>query len=273
MRPDVKTASASVSLNSLIRGSGAKDGSNAGKLGRDSTNAIRFAFGGSKMTFQEVLDPGQLPSTLFPNQPFLLNAPLTLNVSQNGQPAIASAIGRALAWSSLLNIAPGLSLIHIFLVYVLGHMIWGGGKQRNPPDPEDYFKVNSDNGAGAPWRSSEHAYHVEGKWVQPKDMNDPLVMMDEGLAMPNTSDPLFRDAATKEVATFKRFHGEYDFSKFIEGTKVMWLVWVWPQATSEGRGIEAGALRYYKFTLEWRQTSHPVIVKAEYCSRPGLRCV
>jgi len=109
VRPDVKTASASVSLNSLIRGSGAKDGSNAGKLGRDSTNAIRFAFGGSKMTFQEVLDPGQLPSTLFPNQPFLLNAPLTLNVSQNGQPAIASAIGRALAWSSLLNIAPGLT--------------------------------------------------------------------------------------------------------------------------------------------------------------------
>jgi len=161
-------------------------------------------------------------------------------------------------------------LIIVLLVYVLGHMIWGGGKQRNPPDPEDYFKVNSDNGAGAPWRSSEHAYHVEGKWVQPKDMNDPLVMMDEGLAMPNTSDPLFRDAATKEVATFKRFHGEYDFSKFIEGTKVMWLVWVWPQATSEGRGIEAGALRYYKFTLEWRQTSHPVIVKAEYCSRPGL---
>jgi hypothetical protein len=44
-------------------------------------DVIRFSFGRTKLTFREERDPSLPPSTFFPNVPFLLNAPLLINVT------------------------------------------------------------------------------------------------------------------------------------------------------------------------------------------------
>ncbi|HEV2829602.1 MAG TPA: carboxypeptidase-like regulatory domain-containing protein [Pyrinomonadaceae bacterium] len=51
------------------------------KLGTLVSDVIRLSFGRTRLTFGEVRDPFQNPSSFFPNEPFLLNAPLILNVS------------------------------------------------------------------------------------------------------------------------------------------------------------------------------------------------
>ena len=45
------------------------------------SDVIRFSFGRTRLTFGEVRDTALLPSSFFPGEPFLLNAPLLLNVS------------------------------------------------------------------------------------------------------------------------------------------------------------------------------------------------
>ncbi|MET0621820.1 MAG: TonB-dependent receptor [Pyrinomonadaceae bacterium] len=44
-------------------------------------DSIRFSFGRTRLSFKEARDPALIPSTFFPDTPFLLNAPLLLNVS------------------------------------------------------------------------------------------------------------------------------------------------------------------------------------------------
>ena len=44
-------------------------------------DSIRFSFGRTRLSFKEVRDPSLIPSTFFPDTPFLLNAPLRLNVT------------------------------------------------------------------------------------------------------------------------------------------------------------------------------------------------
>jgi hypothetical protein len=64
-------------------------------------DVIRFSFGRTKLTFREERDPSLLPSTFFPDVPFLLNAPLLINVTAprpDGtltQPSYLSASGAA----------------------------------------------------------------------------------------------------------------------------------------------------------------------------------
>ena len=45
------------------------------------SDVIRFSFGRTKLTFREARDPFLSPSTFFPDETFLLNAPLLLNVT------------------------------------------------------------------------------------------------------------------------------------------------------------------------------------------------
>jgi hypothetical protein len=64
-------------------------------------DVIRFSFGRTKLTFREERDPSLLPSSFFPDVPFLLNAPLLINVTAprpDGtltQPSYLSASGAA----------------------------------------------------------------------------------------------------------------------------------------------------------------------------------
>lgn len=46
------------------------------------TDTLRFSVGRTRLSFDEVRDASLLPSTFFPDTPFLLNAPLLLNVTQ-----------------------------------------------------------------------------------------------------------------------------------------------------------------------------------------------
>jgi len=50
-------------------------------LSTDLSDTIRFSFGRTRLVFDEVRDPFLSPSTFFPGEPFLLNAPLLLNVT------------------------------------------------------------------------------------------------------------------------------------------------------------------------------------------------
>lgn len=70
-------------------------------------DSIRFSFGRTRLSFKEVRDPSLIPSTFFPDTPFLLNAPLLLNVTAPtpggglNPPAFVSAASAAGA--ALLN--------------------------------------------------------------------------------------------------------------------------------------------------------------------------
>ena len=79
------------------------------RLPASAANTLRLSYGGSNISFQEVRDPGLLPSAMFPNEPFLLNAPRILNVSQqNGSNAGAQFVTAAsspVQWTNLLTTA------------------------------------------------------------------------------------------------------------------------------------------------------------------------
>lgn len=49
-------------------------------------NTARFSFGRTTLGFEEVRDPNLLPSSVFPNVPFLLNRPMFINVTLPGGP-------------------------------------------------------------------------------------------------------------------------------------------------------------------------------------------
>ncbi len=70
LRARVRTQNASLSLNRFL----------TARL----SDTIRFSFGRTRLNFDEVRDASLLPSSLFPNTPFLLNAPLLLNVTTPG---------------------------------------------------------------------------------------------------------------------------------------------------------------------------------------------
>jgi hypothetical protein len=71
LRPRTRTQNLSLILNSTL------SASLAGQL--------RFSYGRTHLEFSEVRDPFLLPSSRFPGQPFLLNAPLVQNNSRPGQ--------------------------------------------------------------------------------------------------------------------------------------------------------------------------------------------
>jgi Carboxypeptidase regulatory-like domain/TonB dependent receptor len=75
LRALVRTQNLAISFNSALSGRAA--------------NQFRFSFGRTNLEFEEVRNPFLIPSTLLSNTPFLLNAPLLLNVSirnTNGTP-------------------------------------------------------------------------------------------------------------------------------------------------------------------------------------------
>jgi hypothetical protein len=67
LRPSVRTKNIAFYLNR--------------QLTKRVSDVIRFSFGRTKLTFDEVRDPFLSPSTFFPGEPFLLNAPLLINVT------------------------------------------------------------------------------------------------------------------------------------------------------------------------------------------------
>lgn len=68
MRPRVRTQNVAFFINRTLTS--------------NVTDTIRLSVGRTRLTFDEVRDASLLPSTLFPNTPFLLNAPLLLNNTQ-----------------------------------------------------------------------------------------------------------------------------------------------------------------------------------------------
>ena len=74
-------------------------------LPRNAGNTFRFSYGASNYRFQEVRDPMLRPSAASPNEPFLLNAPLVLNVSRPGGPAgrFVTAASNPPEWTGLLS--------------------------------------------------------------------------------------------------------------------------------------------------------------------------
>lgn len=67
LRPFVRTQNMAFFLNRNLTGT--------------LSDTIRFSFGRTRLVFDEVRDPFLSASTFFPKQPFLLNAPLLLNVT------------------------------------------------------------------------------------------------------------------------------------------------------------------------------------------------
>lgn len=67
LRARVRTQNASLSLNRFLTAR--------------ISDTLRFSFGRTRLRFDEVRDPASSPSSFFPNTPFLLNAPLLLNVT------------------------------------------------------------------------------------------------------------------------------------------------------------------------------------------------
>jgi hypothetical protein len=51
-------------------------------LSTKASDSIRLSIGDTRLSFGERRDASQLPSTVFPDSPFLLNAPLTVNVTK-----------------------------------------------------------------------------------------------------------------------------------------------------------------------------------------------
>lgn len=66
------------SLRAQVRAQNLSIFLNSGVSAR-SSNQLRFSYGRTRLAFDEVRDSSLLPSTLFPNEPFLLNAPLVIN--------------------------------------------------------------------------------------------------------------------------------------------------------------------------------------------------
>src|ERR1022692_2466903 len=66
-------------------------------------NTFRLSYSGADYQFKELRDPALLPSSPFPQEPFLLNAPLILNVSQNGVPQFVSASSFPSQWTNLVG--------------------------------------------------------------------------------------------------------------------------------------------------------------------------
>jgi hypothetical protein len=97
VRPHVLTQSFSSFLNTT--------------LPFDAANTFRLSFSGSNISFQGVRDPGLLASNMFPDEPFLLNAPLTLNVAQqtgsDTTPRFVTASTGQSEWNALAGLAPG----------------------------------------------------------------------------------------------------------------------------------------------------------------------
>jgi hypothetical protein len=63
-------------------------------LSSRAANQFRFSFGRTNLAFEEVRNPFLLPSTALPNTPFLLNAPLLVNVTlPGGDPSFLSLGG------------------------------------------------------------------------------------------------------------------------------------------------------------------------------------
>jgi hypothetical protein len=82
------------SLRALVRAQNLALSFNSGLSAR-TANQFRFSFGRTNLEFEEVRNRFLTPSTLVPNTPFLLNAPLLLNVTirkLNGSPGQPSFI-------------------------------------------------------------------------------------------------------------------------------------------------------------------------------------
>lgn len=67
LRPRVRTQNPSFYLNR--------------RLSKNVSDAIRFSFGRTRLLLEDTLSPSILPSGFFPEVPFLLNAPLLLNIT------------------------------------------------------------------------------------------------------------------------------------------------------------------------------------------------
>jgi hypothetical protein len=67
LRPKVRTQNVAFFLNRTLSGT--------------MSDVVRFSFGRTRLFFGEVRDPALVPSDFFPTTPFLLNAPLLLNVT------------------------------------------------------------------------------------------------------------------------------------------------------------------------------------------------
>ena len=81
VRSQIRTNNLSVFLNSQLDGSGAS----SGRL----FNQVRFSVGATRLKFDEVRDQEyMIPSSAFPDIPFLLNAPLRFNITQPATPGI-----------------------------------------------------------------------------------------------------------------------------------------------------------------------------------------
>ena len=72
MRALVRAQNLSLFFNSAISGS--------------KSNQVRFSYGRTRLRFEEVRDRFLRPSQLFPNEPFLLNAPFIINATTPGSP-------------------------------------------------------------------------------------------------------------------------------------------------------------------------------------------
>ena len=82
VRPRVQTQNIAYFLNRSLR--------------KSVSDSIRFSFGRTKLEFKERRNASLAESSLFPDTPFLLNAPLLLNVTApGGQPAYISAASPA----------------------------------------------------------------------------------------------------------------------------------------------------------------------------------
>jgi hypothetical protein len=83
LEPRVRTQNSSLYLNSQLSAPGSE---------RQIFNQLRLSYGRTRLIFDEVRDREFLvPSTAFPNTPFLLNAPLMLNITRPTRPGIANS--------------------------------------------------------------------------------------------------------------------------------------------------------------------------------------
>lgn len=73
------------SLRALVRTQNLAFSLNSSLTNR-TMNQFRFSWGRTTLNFREVRDPFLIPSRLVPDQPFLLNAPLLVNVTLPGRP-------------------------------------------------------------------------------------------------------------------------------------------------------------------------------------------
>ncbi|HET9789136.1 MAG TPA: hypothetical protein VFP47_18515, partial [Pyrinomonadaceae bacterium] len=83
LKPRVRTQNSSLYLNSQLSAPGAE---------RQIFNQLRLSYGRTRLIFDEVREREFLvPSRTFPNTPFLLNAPLMLNITRPTRPGIANS--------------------------------------------------------------------------------------------------------------------------------------------------------------------------------------